>query len=191
MKAFWRIYDKPRGRWRPLLEWGLHLSPEEEEKIKELNINTTYRICIISSTEQKMCQKRAAILFPGPVLEERSKKVGTGSFLGSPYVMCDGCPFEGTDSYVHKREIDLTKDTIRVRVEWRPGPRPDYSDYIGPVREFLKWALEELQRRIEEAEASSPSEEWGLEESFDLYSVSSLQTSNEENSERKLRVIRR
>jgi len=194
VKAWWKIHDKPRGRWRPLMEWGVHFSPEETAMADELNIYKHISYCLVHSCQipvsSQVChQGKRIILFSSGLFGENYNKVGDGGNFGSGFV-CSGCNLNLQNGYRRTDSINFMHSSFAVRLEWRPGNRPDYSDYIEPVRDFLRWALEEYERRFQEARESTPSDEWLLEEEFDSFSWRTVE-SGIEVAERKLRVIRR
>lgn len=190
MKAWWKIYDKPRGRWRPRMDWGIHFSPKEMEEAESLAVNRKISFCIrgieterVSLTE---CPNSNVVMF----LAERpygknEKKIEDDYLLGRTNAVCFSCPI-GEEGWAFRDSLTLPNTWWAMRLPWRPGARPDYSDFIEPVRFFLHRVLEELERRFQEARESAPSDEWLLEEEFDSFSreVKSEKTS-------KLRVIRR
>jgi len=198
MKAFWKIHDKPRGRWRPLLEWGIHFSPQEEQEAKALNIRDDIKYCLrldlgdFADSKQvgKVCPRSYVILpFAGKLYRRDSSQAECADSFGSPVCCSENCPFEkkGQWSLESSAALPLTR---QYRLEWRPGRRPDYSDYIEPLRIFLRCLLKEAERRFTEARESTPSDEWLLEEEFDSFSWRTTED-GVEVAERKLRVIRK
>lgn len=192
MKAWWKIYDKPRGRWRPLMEAGVAMTSQEIESAKELNVSLHIKYCLRGDVTGQLtsCPSKDVILI---VLPERpygnsGKQVGFGKSLGSSYP-CDNCP-GGRSGWYDVDGINLPNNCLSFRLPWRPGARPDYGDFIRPIREFLRLVLEELERRFAEARESAPSDEWLLEEEFDSFSWRTTEN-GAEVAERKLRVIRK
>lgn len=197
MKAFYKIHDKPRGRWRPLLEWGISFSPQEKEEANELNLNNMVNCCLRHSLSEnndnnkyagKICPKNFFIIpFTGKLYNKNSPQEGRSFTLGERRSCSAECPF-GEDGEYCKYDLILPT-TKQLRLEWRPGQRPDYSDYIKPIRTFLYNLLAETERRFTEARGSASSDEWFLEEEFD--SSWNITESEVEIAEKKLRVIRK
>lgn len=181
MKAWWKIHDKPRGRWRPLMEWGVHLTPNEIEEAESLAVCRDISYCIRGVEGRVTLPECSNIVL---LLAERPYRE-SGYLLGRANAVCFSCPI-GEEGWALRDSLTLPNNWWAVRLPWRPGARPDYSDFIEPVRNFLYRVLEELERRFQEARESAPSDEWLLEEEFDSFSweVMSGETS-------KLRVIRR
>lgn len=195
MKAWWRIGNKPRGRWLPLLEWGVNLSPPEQEEMENLNVNSVIRYCLHGGAQPHPSCKTDRILAFLPrerLIHPSCAKVGEKEqYLGYD-TYCSDCPrLPSTLPEWHLSGAwDLKSEQQRARLPWRPGARPDYADFIDPLREFLYRVMEELERRFVEARESAPSDEWMLEEEFDSFSWHT-EKNGVETAERKLRVIRR
>lgn len=189
MKAWWKIHKKPRGRWRPLLEWGISLSPEEKKAISELNLNVLYKY-VICSPKCIHCSKVTAadiwVALPERLYPEHTVSVGKGYTSG---VRCYTCEHQ-EETWTITSDSRNICDPFSFRLPWRPGVRPDYTDFIQPIREFLAKLLDLCERRFQEAQESAPSDEWMLEEEFDSFTWRTLD-SGVEVAERKLRVIRR
>lgn len=201
MKAWWKIYDKPRGRWRPRMDWGIHFSPKEMEEAESLAVNREISYCIrgietgagAGRVTLPKCSN-AVLLFAERPYKKNAKGVGVKDdyLLGSVHSVCNDCPIgetlKGSErNWASQGSLTLPNTWWAVRLPWRPGARPDYSDFIEPVRFFLHRVLEELERRFQEARESAPSDEWLLEEEFDSFSWEV----KSEKTESKLRVIRR
>lgn len=199
MKAFYKIHDKPRGRWRPLLEWGISFSPQEEKEADELNLNKTAKCCFRHSLSEnddnnkyagKICPKNFFIIpFTGKIYSKDSPQEGRSFTLGERRCCSAECPL-GEDGEYYKYDL-IFPTTRQLRLEWRPGQRPDYSDYIKPIRTFLYNLLAEIEHRFAEARESAPSDEWFLEEEFDSSWNWNITESEVETTEKKLRVIRK
>ena len=199
MKAFYKIHDKPRGRWRPLLEWGISFSPQEEQEAEALNLDKDIDYCLRldlgdfadNKHAGKICAKGFFLLpFPGKTYSERSRQEGESYAMGNACnCSCsESCFFVENGKY--SRSGLSAPATVKLRLEWRPGRRPDYSDYIEPLRIFLRCLLKEAERRFTEVRESTPSDEWLLEEEFDSFSWRTTEDGMEV-AERKLRVIRK
>ncbi len=200
MKAWWKVSDKPRGRWNPLFEFGIHLSEEEHRELGALNVSTKTLVCLIfpecSDSRRDMpppaaddfvqCGRGYYVLrWPQCPYPTASRVPEAHAIYSSG--CCQDCRFPAW-RYADRTDINLADRHFSYRLPWRPGRRPDYSDYIEPTRHFLLRVLKELGCRIEEARESSPSGEWDLEEEFESYSI--RETENVAVAERKLRVIR-
>lgn len=199
MKAFYKIHDKPRGRWRPLLEWGISFSPQEEKEADELNLNRAVKCCFRHSLSEnddnnkyagKICPKNFFIIpFTGKIYSKDSPQEGRSFTLGERRYCSTECPL-GEDGEYYKYDF-IFPTTRQLRLEWRPGQRPDYSDYIKPIRTFLYNLLAEIEHRFAEARESAPSDEWFLEEEFDSSWNMNITENEVETTEKKLRVIRK
>jgi hypothetical protein len=189
VKAWWKIHDKPRGCYRPLLEWGIYLTPDEKREAEELNINFNISYCIRHDIKTLACLKGHMLInFEEPVYGRDYKTRNQGYRLGYSGRCSNNC--EPGGGYYYRDECNVKDDSWACRLPWRPGARPDYSDFIDPVRDFLHRVLEEIERRFQEARESAPSSEWMLEEEFDSFSWRTAENGLEV-AERKLRVIRR
>jgi hypothetical protein len=51
MIGWWKIKDKPRGRWRPILNFGISFNADEVHEIKQLNIPRSIWFCFIHVQE--------------------------------------------------------------------------------------------------------------------------------------------
>jgi len=199
MKAFYKIHDKPRGRWRPLLEWGISFSPQEEKEADELNLNKAVKCCFRHSLSKnddnnkyagKICPKNFFIIpFTGKIYSKDSPQEGRSFTLGEIRCCSTECPL-GEDGEYYKYDF-IFPTTRQLRLEWRPGQRPDYSDYIKPIRTFLYTLLAEIEHRFAEARESAPSDEWFLEEEFDSSWNWNITENEVETTEKRLRVIRK
>lgn len=173
------------------MEWGVTLTPPEQEEIKALNVQAAVEYCIRMGAEPPYCPEgRIVLSWPERAYESQHRRVGEGWGLGGERG-CHACPTQ--KGWYRYSTRELTNGLFwawAVRLPWRPGARPDYSDFIEPVRNFLCRMLDELERRLAEARESAPSDEWLLEEEFDSFSWRTLD-SGVEVAERKLRVIRR
>jgi len=199
VKAWWKIHDKPRGRWRPRMEWGIHFSPKEMEEAESLGICRKISYCIRGVeaggrvTLPECPNSNVVLLLAERLYGKNEKKIEDDSLLGSVHSVCSDCPIgetlKGSErNWASHGSLTLPNTWWAVRLPWRPGARPDYSDFIDPVRFFLHRVLEELERRFHEARESAPSDEWLLEEEFDSFS---WEVKSGEKTESKLRVIRR
>jgi len=195
MKAFYKIHDKPRGRWRPLLEWGISFPPQEEQEAEALNLNKDIDYCLRldlgdfadNKHAGKICAKGFFLLpLSGKIYSSNARQEGRSYTAGSSG-SCSDCFWENGEYFRNELSIPATS---QFRLEWRPGRRPDYSDYIDPLRIFLRCLLREAERRFTEARESTPSDEWLLEEEFDSFSWRTTED-GVEVAERKLRVIRK
>lgn len=194
MKAWWKIHDKPRGRWYPLLEWGVTFTSSEMEEMEALNVKASLRYCFKGGGKpHPSCTgqygERVMAFFPASrVFCLNSARVGAADVFGRAG-SCASCPDRSAEWY-HFETIEIDRGGRLVwgfRLPWRPGARPDYSDFIDPTREFLFRVIEEFESRFDEARESAPSDEWLLEEEFDSF----FQPEGVESAEKKIRVIRR
>jgi hypothetical protein len=194
MKIWWKIHDKPRGRWRPTLSWGVNFTKEEINEMQQLNIDTQIKYCFLVQSENNIsipqyCPKknRIIIVLPEPFYRDRDIENNRKAFN---YSICSECPYsEYVLNEIIADEKRINIDTLGISwsffLPWRPGARPDYSDFIEPVRNFLKYIVNIIENRLQEARESSPSDEWLLEEEIDAAMVQ-----EEQHSDRKLRVVR-
>ena len=190
MKAWWKIHDKPRGRWRPIMEWGVHFTPNEISETESLAVCRKISYCLRGVEAGRVTLPECSeivLSFTERPYEKNEKEIKDGYLLGSVHNVCFDCPI-GEKGWAYRKSLTLPNNWWAVRLPWRPGARPDYSDFIEPVRNFLYRVLEELERRFQEARESAPSDEWLLEEEFDSFS---WEVKSGEKTESKLRVIRR
>jgi hypothetical protein len=191
MKTWWKIRNKPRGHFCPMLEFGISLNPKDEKEIKDLNIKPEVEFCyltVLSETRAPKCGRIPFILpewvfykndpnYPDPVvLNECGDKDKN---------LCDKCVREKFMLFATHINIHLSH---HVYLPWRSGPKPDYSDFINSVRAFLDQVLLEIDRRLNEARESAPSEEWGLEEELSLEASAHNQRPSSDKD--RLRVVR-
>ena len=55
------------------------------------------------------------------------------------------------EEHIHTSySVDVLHGRVAYRLPWRPGCRPDYSDYIEPARELLRQVMLEAERRLDE-----------------------------------------
>lgn len=194
VKAWWKIHDKPRGRWRPLMEFGVRLTTEEITEADALNVENPLKFAFSNLLEEndkcRSCRYSDSTLVDrvGGVLPEQPFRYDKSKVNKNTDRI--GCSCSSTNRWWWTESCNIQELEWRFRLPWRPGARPDYSDFIDSVRDFLRRVLEELERRFEEARESAPSDEWLLEEEFDSFSWRTLD-SGVEVAERKLRVIRR
>jgi len=194
VKAWWKVSDKPRGRWNPQFAFGINLSEDEKREAQALNVSLKIEYCLFLCQDPDpaacgKCRKGYHILvWPTSAYAAHTISPDRDALYAS--YSCDGCFFKRGRMDQGAIYCD-SGESWHYRLPWRPGRRPDYSDFIEPTRAFLLRALEDLQRRFAEARESSPSDEWMLEEEFDSFSVATWQTeSGVAVAERKLRVIR-
>jgi len=194
MKTWWKIGDKPRGRWRPKMEFGISFSKSELTEIRNLNIDTLIKVCIIPITEYpkrdiNLTCEATPILFPDLIYETGDIKSSDLCLYTS---LCENCPFK-TISGNKKLRWSTTNDILDSNVKWsfylpwRSDARPDYSDFIDPVKKFLKSMIDRFESSLKEARESVSSSEWllGEENTLDLIQR------NELPEVKKVRVVRR
>jgi hypothetical protein len=159
-----------------------------------LNIDTLIRVCIIPiitypKSDKNLTCGATTILFPDFIYETGDTKF---SDLRLYKLLCENCPFK-TISSNKKLRWSTTNDILDSNVEWsfylpwRPGVRPDYSDFIDQVKKFLKSMVERFESSLKEARESVSSSEWllGEENTLDLIQR------NELPEVKKVRVVRR
>lgn len=190
MKGYWKICDKPRGMHMPRMEFGIILEGEEENFLKNLKVREYIDVCIAVSEEntsppQKsfLCPaKQIGIIFPENVYSDPNKE---RKFCG--YKPCSECNLDIKSR--NSLTITFKNNFISFYLPWRPGKKPDYSDFIKPIKSLLYLVLEEYNERINIALESPPSDEWGYEEEFSLDFVRKQEVAPSSN-ETKKRVIR-
>jgi len=171
MRTWWKIGDKPRGRWRPKMEFGISFSKNEIMEVRNLNIDTLIKVCIIPITKYpkrdiNLKCEATPILFPDLIYKTGDIKSSDLCLYTS---LCENCPFK-TSLGNKKLRWFTTNDILDNNVEWsfylpwRSDTRPDYSDFIDPVKKFLKSVLDRFESSLKEARESAPSSEWLLGE---------------------------
>ncbi len=191
MKAWWKIRNKPRGHYCPMLEFGITFSPKDEKEIRELNIKPEVQFCyltVLSEAKAPKCGRIPLILpewvfhknnpnYPDPLIEDDCGEKEQG--------LCNKCTRDKFMLFATHINIHLSH---HIYLPWRPGAKPDYEDFIGAVRTFMDLVLQEIDIRIKEARDSLPSEEWGLEEEFSLETSALHQQASGDQD--KVRVVR-
>lgn len=193
LKMYWKIHDKPQGRWRPLLVFGVELSDDELKDVDKLNINPNIRCCIIGSRELLevwSCNKALILPLSEKPFKDASNRPGGRDTHVNTFYACGDCPFKVCDAngatWASEFDINLATSPLHgFRLPWRPGHKPDYSDFIIPVQGFLHQLKSLIEERFAEARQSSSSDEWLLEGLLDPI----IET--EAEAEQRLRVIRR
>lgn len=190
MKAWWKIGDKPRGLYRPLLSWGISFSSSRDAEVQSLGIRREIAYCFRGGVEpHPSCEERRVLaFFPAERLHSYTYYKAADYHPVGSSGSCNSCPGRNDEGGWYRH--DLNEELLwKCRLPWRPGARPDYSDFIVPVRDFLRKCYEKLELRLAEARESAPSDEWFMEEELDSFS---WRTENGlDVAERKLRVIRK
>jgi len=149
----WKIivHPKPRGLWRPMLElswWIKWTNPNP------LNINMSIGSMPFSWKDEPNWPEVARC-------ENCSKcqKFNTWKILGCTYYEKPQHGDSDTDKCRIHKFLNGTNRQLTVYLPWRPG-KPDYNDIVEWwVKNFFEPIEKEIQRRLEEAYQSEPTEE--------------------------------
>jgi len=147
MKLWWKLGPKPRGRWRPKLEFGIFLSEEERKMAEELNVCLSLKVAVLWETENlpEEMQDRCAI----PCKAERpyrASRAGQNDHIGN----WDN----NKRAYIAYWDLvlgEVEKSSISFYLPWRPGRRPDYSDYLELAKSLLNLMKEMIESRFQVA----------------------------------------
>lgn len=142
-----RIGAKPRGNWRPRAKVVF-------EKVENpLNINPEFDFLLIhrrtcGDWEEEFYTRLSGVAFPLPFFCHSSRWDTV-----HPSACC-------SQNIILRSKFDCRQGYVQeFYLDWKPGPKPDYSDCAEALVRFCDAIVAEYEKRCQEAFSSGESEE--------------------------------
>jgi len=199
MKTWYEIIYMSKKE-RPKMRFGINFSATEYQKL--LTLSTKIKYCIIPVKMNpkgiKSNCKAKKLFLPDIIYATREKSLYLEKLDDE---MCEKCPFKSIGIPESCDEVWVQRDKKRIYtahdgnirlkwsfyLPWRRGTQPDYSDFINPVKEFLKVVEDEFKDRLKETHEPTSSSKELLQERTD----SLIPQKEKQPSEPKMRIIRK
>jgi len=192
MKGWWKITGNlSKPNYRPKMEFGISIDKNEAAQINYLFSHIWPKFCFIPVNEVPNDRKpscKATVMFLPDFV----------SNYGDLNKQCVNCPYKtialpdnSNEPHAYYWDYLLDNDHLEhswtLRLPWRPGTSPDYSDFIDTVKMFLKDTIDNFENKLRVAYERKVGITWVLEGKVD----STTTVQEKQQSDEKIRVVRR
>lgn len=145
LQVSWKIGKKPRGNWRPPLDFKIEIIQQSESEIEILACRPRLVFSREYALPGEMYAGKDAMRRGAGCQTTRKIKIDINTFISSPDLLLGntelfmGCSCAGSG--------------CKLYLEWRPG-KPDYSDFEAVFHQIAADLIEAWNKALEEAMAS-------------------------------------